>query len=102
MTERLHRDVHPAEVTLEDRAMTGVRVFVTSERLLAYQAHAGQIHQVLDEPLAQPASVPASRSTLQGSLEVRLADGRTAWINRGAGCGCGSPLKALVAPVGWQ
>lgn len=102
--EKLHRDVHPAEVAIAGHLLTGVRVFVTSERLLAYRARAdGSIERVLAERLEQPCSVPPSRASLpaNGRLEARLADGRTAWINRGQGCGCGSPLKALAAPVTW-
>lgn len=102
--EKLIRDVHPADVLLPDgRMVTGARVFVTSHRLLAYnvQGH-GDIVQALDVELEQPGTVPASRGTLgNGRLEARLADGSTAWINRGAGCGCHSPLKALAAPVKW-
>lgn len=101
--ERLVRDVHPAELALPDgQVLTGARVFVTSERLLAYRATPDRrIERAVDLELAQPCSVPASRNTLHGALEVRLADGGTAWINRGRGCGCSSPLKALAAPVSW-
>lgn len=101
--ERLVRDVHPAEVSLPDgRVLTGVRTFITTQRLLVYQATADrQIERAEDLDLAQPCSVPANRGSLQGALEVRLADGSTAWVNRGRGCGCGSPLKALGAPVSW-
>ena len=99
--ERLHRDVHPAEVALDGRVLTGARVFVTSSRLLAFQVQAGRITSALDLEVEAPVSVPASRGSLRGALEVRLADGRTAWVNRGQGCGCGSPLVALAAPCGW-
>jgi hypothetical protein len=102
--ERLVRDIDPAEVLLPDgRLLSSVRVFVTSTRLLAFKAgNEGGITLALDLPLEQPCSVPASRATLgQGALEARLADGSTAWINRGHGCGCGSPLKALAPPVSW-
>jgi hypothetical protein len=105
MGERLVRDVHPAEVSMPDgQVLTGVRVFVTSERLIVFSADAQrQIRQVLNTPLAQPCSVPASRNTLgAGALEARLADGGTAWINRGQGCGCSSPLKTLGPPVPWN
>jgi len=79
-----------------------LRVFVTSHRLLAYRAtDTGRIEQELELHLAQPCSVPRDRGTVRGALEVRLADGSTAWVNRGQGCGCHSPLKHLVAPVGW-
>jgi hypothetical protein len=99
--ERLVRDVHPAEVALDGHVLTAVRVFVTTGRLLALQVQAGKITPVLDEPVSEPVSVPASRSSLHGSLEVRLADGRTAWVNRGAGCGCGSALRTIAPPVSW-
>lgn len=102
--ELLRRDVHPAEVLLPDGTLlSSVRVFVTSRRLVAFKAgNEGEISRVLDLALEQPCSVPASRATLgQGALEAKLADGGTAWINRGHGCGCGSPLKALAPPVGW-
>lgn len=101
MTETLHRDVHPAEIVLGDRVLTGLRVFVTTQRLLAYQAVAGRIEPILELEVSEPVSVPADRASLRGRLEVRLADGRTAWVNRGQGCGCGSVLKALSPPVGW-
>ncbi|HET6866293.1 MAG TPA: hypothetical protein VFH80_10230 [Solirubrobacteraceae bacterium] len=105
VTERLVRDVHPAEVALPDgRVLTNVRAFVTDRRLLVYWATPNrQIVRQLDAELEQPCSVPASRGTLSANarLEVRLADGSTAWVNRGRGCGCSSPLKALAAPVSW-
>lgn len=101
--EVLVRDIHPAEVLLPDQTLLrDVRVFITSTRLVAYRAAGdGSIERVALLELAQPCSVPASRATLQGSLEARLADGQTVWVNRGRGCGCRSPLKALAAPVPW-
>jgi hypothetical protein len=101
--ERLVRDVHPAEVTVGERVLRDVRVFVTTTRLLAYRATGdGGIEIALELDLEQPCSVPASRSSLgAGALEARLADGSTAWVNRGQGCGCHSILKQLAAPVGW-
>lgn len=101
--ELLARDVHPAEILLGDQLLAGVRAFVTTRRLLAYGVSAGgRVEQVLDVELAVPGSVPANRGTLTGGrLEIVLADGRVAWVNRGGGCGCGSPLKTLVAPVPW-
>jgi hypothetical protein len=102
--EVLRRDVHPAEIVIGDTQLwRDVRCFVTSQRLLAYRAGPhGQIEQCLNVALALPCSVPANRGTLvAGRLEVLLADGATAWVNRGAGCGCGSPLKALASPVPW-
>ncbi len=100
--ELLRRDIHPAEISIDGTAYTALRVFVTDRRLLAFGTDArNQIVQLLDLQLEQPCSVPASRGSLVGCLEARLADGRTAWINRGHGCGCGSPLKALGPPAPW-
>ncbi len=101
--EVMCRDVHPAEILLPDgRILHDVRVFVTSHRLGAFAVTPGRvIERVVDAELAEPFSVPASRNTLRaGALECRLADG-TAWVNRGRGCGCHSPLKALSGPVPW-
>lgn len=81
--------------------LTKARVFVTSHRLLAYQVVEGSIVQVVDLPLVDPYGVPADRGTLTaGRLECVTPEG-TAWVNRGRGCGCGSPLKALGLPVPW-
>lgn len=104
VVEVMRRDVHPAEVLMPDGTMlAGLRVFVTNRRLLAFRATAGGlIEQVLDLVLEQPCTVPGNRGTLgAGRLEARLQDGSTAWVNRGHGCGCGSPLKALAAPASW-
>lgn len=54
-------------------------------------------------PLAEPGSVVATRSTLQGGrLEISTPDG-TAWVNQGRGCGCSSPLhpERLEPIVPW-
>ena len=103
--ERLVRDVHPADLLLPDGSLLrDVRVFVTTRRLLAYQATADRkIERAASFDVDQPVSVPASRNTLpvNGRLEVRLADGATAWVNRGHGCGCHSPLRAMSGPVSW-
>lgn len=80
---------------------TSLRVFVTTHRLIAYQVVDRTIKRVVDLELVEPGSVPLDRQTLgRGSLECRTPEG-TAWVNQGRGCGCGSPLKALKAPVGW-
>lgn len=101
--ERLVRDVHPAELLMPDQTLLrDVRVFITSRRLVAFAARAdGSIERAVDVELEQPCSVPASRASLTGSLEARTADGQTVWVNRGRGCGCHSPLKALAPPVPW-
>jgi hypothetical protein len=113
--ELLRRDVHPAEILMPDGSMlTGVRVFVTTHRLLAYQVRDRTIKRVVDLELVESGSVPLDRQTLgRGRLECRVWSERvpsaggtvraehTAWVNQGRGCGCGSPLKALKAPCGW-
>jgi hypothetical protein len=102
--ERLIRDVHPAELLMPDGSMLrDVRVFVTTRRLVAYRATGhGAIDVAVELELQVPGTVPADRGTLgQAALECRLATGETVWINRGQGCGCGSPLKALAPPVSW-
>lgn len=103
VSERLVRDVFPGEILMPDGSIhTHVRVFVTTGRLLAYKVdEERRILPVLNEPVQQPVTVPVSRGSLVGQLEVRLKDGSTAWVNRGHGCGCGSPLKAFAAPFDW-
>lgn len=101
--EVLCRDVMPADVLKPDGSMLReVRAFVTTHRLVAFQANP-QIEKVLDLALLDPFCVPASRGTLSGTeqLQVRV-EGGDAWVNRGSGCGCGSPLRALAPPVDWN
>jgi len=107
----MRRDVHPAEVSLPDGSIvTGARVFVTSHRLLAWKVtqerrgtELGKIEQVVNLRIEDPFSVVASRNTLLSTqtIEVETTEG-TAYVNRGRGCGCHSPLKALAAPVPWS
>jgi hypothetical protein len=102
--ELLRRDVHPAEIAMPDgTVLAGCRVFVTTHRLIAWQVVERKPTRVLDVELAEPGSVPGSRATLpaNGRLECRLIDSGTTWVNKGRGCGCGSPLKALGPPVPW-
>lgn len=110
----MRRDVFPAEIRMPDGAMvTGVRVFVTSHRLVAvaHDAQSGRMDRVVDLELVEPGSVDADRGTLgQGSISVLVwlesesrtrSEQGTCWVNAGTGCGCGSPLKALGTPVPW-
>lgn len=99
--EVLHQEVYPAEIALPDGTMlTSVYAFVTSHRLLAYgETGDRQIGLIYGADLAVPGSVPKHVGTLRGSLQCDIAVGGTAWINLGRGCGCGSPLKAMRAPV---
>lgn len=103
VNERLCRDVHPAEVLTPDgTVIKGARVFATTHRLLVWQAAGRNVEQTVNIALAEPGSVPANRGGLNGGrLECATKDG-TFWVNQGRGCGCGSPLKALGAPVSWS
>jgi hypothetical protein len=91
--------VFPAEVALPDGGvLRDVRVFATSHRLIAAGVRDGEIVNVLDVELSDPGSIPTNHSSLTGSgrLEARTADG-TYWVNRGRGCGCSGPTRALKA-----
>ena len=100
--EVLVRDVFPGEVVTPDGQVIGqCRIFITSHRLLAFKANAArQIELAAELILSEPRSVAANRGTLQGRIEVGTDEG-SAWVNKGRGCGCSSPLKALGVPAPW-
>jgi len=99
--EVLRRDVHPAEVACPDgNVIRDCRAFATTHRLIVWGEQDRKPEAVLDVELSEPGSVPASLISLVGALECVTPNG-TYWVNRGRGCGCGSVLKALGAPVGW-
>ncbi len=99
--ELLRRDIHPAEVLMPSgELIREARVFVTTERVLAWKMREGRVQQVLALELAGDPP-PASRQSLNGGqLELQCAEG-VLFVNQGAGCGCGSPLKALAPPLAW-
>ena len=104
--EVLLRDVHPAQVVMPDGSIVrGARVFVTSRRALIYGVDLAtrEVLVVGDLAITEPGIIPPGKGTLgpSESLELRTPVG-TAWLTRDRGCGCGSPLKALSAPVGWS
>jgi hypothetical protein len=101
--ERLRRDVKNAEVFapgVADAPWRRTRVFLTSHRLIVWTAdEVGRPSKLLDEPVS--GDVPqADRGTLQGGMTLHTARGDV-HVTRGGGCGCGSVLNALDAPVGW-
>jgi hypothetical protein len=99
--ELLRRDIFPAELSIDGRVLTDCRVFVTTTRLLAWQVSpGGKIEVVADHDLAAAGSVEMKRDTTHLPLRVETSGG-VAFINKGRGCGCHSPLKALGAPVPW-
>lgn len=103
MIESLRRDVHPAELTLPSGQLErACRVFVTSSRIDAYRFVDGQIVQVFTAPLTgePPSAVRGSLSRRSGPLVLDTPDGEVL-VNRGHGCGCHSPLKALSQPAPW-
>ena len=98
------RDVHPAEVLLKDGTLiTGARVFLTNERCIVWALDQKRsiVNRVEFEITETDAT--ASRSTMQEGERFEvfgLTQGLT--INKGQGCGCGSPLKALAPPINWH
>jgi|ERR1039458_690119 hypothetical protein len=101
MCELLRRDLFPAELLLADgRVLRECRVFVTTSRLLAWQVNQSRVDVACDLDLAVAGSVGLKRDTTSLPLVVDTEAG-TVYVNRGRGCGCHSPLKALGAPVPW-
>lgn len=102
--EVLRRDVYPAEVLLPNgKILVGVHVYATSHRVLVYSEVAHRRIELTHElKLTVPFSVPGDRNTLRqgASLQVDTPEG-TAWVNAGSGCGCGSALKVMAAPISW-
>ena len=102
--ETLARDVFPAEVLMPDGTLLqGVRVFVSSHRMLVFSANRERVIDLAAAvDLSESHSIAPDRGTLPNAarLEIRTSEG-TAWVNRGRGCGCGSPLKALASPISW-
>lgn len=98
------RDVHPAEVSLSDgRFMTGARAFLTTERLIVWRSDRNrQVYKALEVPVTFAETVVRTRNTLGAHerLEV-FSNDVTVSINKGQGCGCHSPLKALPTPIPW-
>ena len=102
--EVMVRDVFPAEVLLADVSlMTKVRVFITSHRIIVWRTDPSRRRGIaLEAKLAEPFSIPANRSNLKLSERIEVPTMLQGIIvNRGRGCGCESPLKALGPPVAW-
>lgn len=101
MPERLLRDMHPVEV-YAPHAMTApvaARVFVTDERVQVWvDAPSGRPAILLEAPTTS--SIEAERGSLFGQVQIDTAEGPI-HVTRGQGCGCHSPLKALMAPASW-
>lgn len=101
------RDVFPAEVMLtrdgESTVLTGVRVFVTTDRVTIWalddKKEIVQLHSIT----GTTTEATPSRSTMQEGerFAVAVPNGQHLLINKGRGCGCGSKLKALAPPINW-
>jgi hypothetical protein len=102
--ERLCRDLHPVEVTLGGQVIKAARVFITTNRVVAYREGGGPTGRkvpvvALSVDLAEEAPQP-SRTGLTASMALETSEG-TVYLNRGAGCGCHSVLKVLGPLVAW-
>jgi hypothetical protein len=106
--ETLRRDIFPAEVYVPylGRGPMLARVFVTDRRVIVWTAEPAaplpgwkSPVRLVDEPVV--GDLPArDRGSFFGQLRVDTASGPV-HVTKAGGCGCGSPLKALSAPVGW-
>jgi hypothetical protein len=98
--ETLARDVFPAEVVLPDgQVITDARVWITNRRLIAIRHTGGD--QFPSHTFDLVAQVQPDRGSLMGALAVHTEAG-VAYVNRGRGCGCQSPLQNFSAPAGWR
>lgn len=89
-------DVVPARVTTPQGVLDGVRVYASGGIVAVWKALNGQA--VLDRAhgLTAAASVVEGRGS-RGPWTLTLADGTEWTVERGAGCGCGSPVKKMNA-----
>jgi hypothetical protein len=100
------RDVFPAEVVVhglsdEARMLTGVRVFVTTERCTIWRLDEAKEFVTMEFTDTTTDAKP-SRNTLQEGERLSVTrEDITITINKGRGCGCGSKLKALAPPINW-
>lgn len=98
--EVLHRDVHPAEVYVPHawEAPRGhCRVFITDQHVFVW-AMLGRPALIFEAPITDPPE--KDRGTLFGQITVTTAEGPV-HVTKGQGCGCHSPLRALVPPANW-
>lgn len=102
--ERLLRDVHPVEVSVDGRVLRAARVFVTTDRLVAYiegRAEMGRRRPQIALSAALTAERPEKRrDSLPGPLTIET-DAGPVTLSRGRGCGCGSSLKLLGPLAPW-
>ena len=86
------RDDFPARVKIGDRQFRRGRVIVDDEGRAVVVVHAasGALETVA---LGTGAEIERQRNAR--NIVVRTAEGETWEVERGGGCGCGSPLKRL-------
>ena len=102
-TERLMRDVVPAEVHAPGHSphvQQSARVFVTDRRVQVWVTGPDGPVALVDEALTGP--VPErNRGTLgREQLHLETAAGPV-HVSRGRGCGCGGGLRQVDPPAAW-
>lgn len=102
-TERLVRDVMPAEVHAPGHSphvQLEARVFVTDRRVQVWVRGPDGPVALVDEELTAEAP-ERNRGTLgREQLHLETAAGPV-HVSRGRGCGCGSGLRAVDRPAEW-
>jgi len=89
----------PAKVTTPTETFDRARVHLANGRLRVWTAENGEgVRLVLERDVAE--IVPQRRS-LRASADVKTTDGELVAISKGAGCGCGHPLKSFN-PATWN
>jgi hypothetical protein len=110
IVETMCRDCHPVEAfapTVHDAPFRPCRVFVSSERLWVWEAKVAAPlpgwftpQLVFEARLTEEAPQRDRGTGLCYGFSLQTDQGPV-HVTRMSGCGCGSPLKALSAPVGW-
>jgi hypothetical protein len=89
----------PAQVLLPELGVwSRTYVLLADDGLHAFRrtGEVAQWHQAVDWS-RMPSVLPSAREGRNG-ITVHLADGTTAVLTTGGGCGCGSPLKSWAGP----
>jgi hypothetical protein len=82
-------DSFPSKVSLPNGSVLDeARVLIANSRVLVFVNQGGTAIRYFDEPL-----VSSSGSSVRG-WDLQTESGMVA-VNRGAGCGCGNPLRSF-------
>lgn len=99
---QLIRDCWPAEVFAPevDAAPFRARVFITTDRIIAWREQGGLPVKAIDVPVPDPSALPdRNRGSFFGQVRFDTEAGAV-HITAG-GCKCGSTLNALSPPAPW-